>query len=414
MNSGAKLLFDYMGDVIYNPAKAKLDMEKLPEDFKELGKGIQYYAACVLETATLAKNLSKGNLNVKLPPPENEMAAPLKALHAALKHLTWQAQQVALGDYQQRIDFMGEFAGAFNTMTEQLEYQRTALLKEIENGRRKTHALEQSNSLFEAVTGQISQWIIVTDGTASEWLYINHHAADILSDPQCEPKLRLWMKRQADILSENGHPYSAELELPGDAGFQYFSVEIHPLSWHEHNALAFVLTDVSADKEHLHDLQNAAYSDKLTKVYNRHYGMKVLNEWLSDKRPFILCFADIDNLKFVNDRFGHSEGDKYILTVTDVLHGFTPEAVLCRLGGDEFMLLAQDLSSDKAKDQMEALRSRLISCNTAAGNLYEHSISYGVIEVGADNALPAGDLLSIADERMYEYKRAYKMRHKYF
>ena len=121
MNLSAKILFEYLRDVIYDPAHAKLDLDKLPEDFLELGKGMQYFASCALEATALSKALSKGDLNVKLPSSENELAAPLKNLHANLKHLTWQAQQVAQGDYQHRIDYLGEFAGAFNTMIEQLE-----------------------------------------------------------------------------------------------------------------------------------------------------------------------------------------------------------------------------------------------------------------------------------------------------
>ncbi len=113
MNPGAEILYNYLRDVIYDPAHAALDFEKLPEDFLELGKGLQFFAECVTETTALAKELSKGDLNDTLPSPENEMAAPLKALHATLKHLTWQTQQVATGDYQQRVDFMGDFSKAF-------------------------------------------------------------------------------------------------------------------------------------------------------------------------------------------------------------------------------------------------------------------------------------------------------------
>ncbi|HWR23351.1 MAG TPA: diguanylate cyclase [Feifaniaceae bacterium] len=412
MNPNAKLLFDYLHDVIYSPAHAALDLEALPEDFKELGKGMQYLAACVQETSALAAALSKGNLNMALPPPENEMAAPLKALHAKMKHLTWQAQQIARGDYRQRIDFMGEFAEAFNIMAAQLEQQRTALLEEIENGRRKARALEQSNSLLEAITGRISQWVIVVSSVTYEWLYANHRAPDVLADPAHEPKLRRWMKRQAKALAGNTQPYLTELELQGDAGIQHFSAEIHPLSWYERSAFAFMFTDISAEREHLHHLQNAAYTDMLTQLFSRRYGMKVLSEWLAGSRPFILCFVDIDNLKYVNDRFGHAEGDQYITAVADMLRDFFPESVLCRLGGDEFMILAQGWSGERAAARMGALRTELINRKAAKDYRYDRSISYGIIEIGANNTLPANDLLSIADMRMYEYKRAYKMKHK--
>ncbi|MCL2705621.1 MAG: ATP-binding protein [Spirochaetaceae bacterium] len=124
MESVAEKLFNYLRNVIYDPANAVLNIENLPEDFRDLGSGLQYFAECVMEAKTLAQSLAKGDLTGTLPRSGNEIAAPLKSLHASLKHLTWQAQQIANGDYQQRVSFMGDFAAAFNTMARQLEERR--------------------------------------------------------------------------------------------------------------------------------------------------------------------------------------------------------------------------------------------------------------------------------------------------
>jgi len=120
----AKILFEYLRDVIYNPARAALDMESLPPGFRDFGEGLQYLAGCLIESKNLAQALSKGDLENFTPSPGNEVAAPLKSLHASLQHLTWQTQQVAKGDYRQRVDFMGDFSAAFNTMVQQLETRR--------------------------------------------------------------------------------------------------------------------------------------------------------------------------------------------------------------------------------------------------------------------------------------------------
>jgi PAS domain S-box-containing protein len=117
----AKILFDYLRDVIYSPARAALDIEKLPEAFRDVGEGLKYLAECVFEAKKLAHSLSKGDLDGPLPSPGNEIAAPLKALHASQKHLSWQSQQVAKGDFTQRVQFMGDFSTAFNTMVLELE-----------------------------------------------------------------------------------------------------------------------------------------------------------------------------------------------------------------------------------------------------------------------------------------------------
>ena len=124
MESVADVLFEYLRSVIYDPENAKLDLDSLPYEFLYFGKGLQFFAACVMEVMALAKALSKGDLNSEVPQPYNEIAAPLKSLHASLRHLTWQAQQIAKGDYNQRVDFMGDFSNAFNAMILQLEVRR--------------------------------------------------------------------------------------------------------------------------------------------------------------------------------------------------------------------------------------------------------------------------------------------------
>ena len=133
MQQTADAIFAYLRDIIYNPATASLDLDCLPESFLNVGKGLLYLHKQISETKTFAAELSKGNLNTSLPLPSNEIASPLKGLHATLSHLTWQAQQVASGDYKQRVDFMGEFALAFNHMAEQLEQQRQKKAMEKES-----------------------------------------------------------------------------------------------------------------------------------------------------------------------------------------------------------------------------------------------------------------------------------------
>ncbi len=401
MDFVAGLLQDYLDHVIHDPDHAVLDLQKLPEEFREFGEKLVYFSECVAENAALAKAIAKGNLNIELPPSGNEMAAPLKALHATLKHLTWQTQQVAKGDYQQRVDFMGDFSEAFNTMTEQLRQQRLALLDQI-------HAMMQDRSLYEMLAGQLEQRIIVTDADTSEILFLSRRTDCVSDDEICETELVRWMKRQTEAMQGKSEICVTELELAENGTARHYSVSIHPLHWNKRNALAFVLTDISAEREQLMRFQEIANIDTLTQLYNRRYGMEVLNKWISKGRRFILCFIDIDNLKFVNDRYGHMEGDQYIVGVSAAMGEFASEAVLCRIGGDEFMLLVENWSSEAAVERMETLRSRLIG----SSGLYERSISYGVIAVGPDNVLQANDLLSAADEKMYEYKRAYKMRHK--
>jgi len=141
----ADKLFLYLRDIIYNPAKASLDISELPEAFADLGKGMQYLNRVISETRGLSRELAEGNLNCELPPPGNEIAAPLKSLHASLKHLTWQAQMVAQGKYNQKVSFMGDFSEAFNDMIDQLRQRELENLDE--KTRLKSHLAKTSHEL---------------------------------------------------------------------------------------------------------------------------------------------------------------------------------------------------------------------------------------------------------------------------
>jgi len=130
MQAVADMFYNYLKDAIYNPAKASLDLTRLPVQFQKFGKGLLFFCNMVTDVKSLAKELSDGNLNCKLPLSSNEIAAPLKALHASLRHLTWQSKQVAKGDYSQRVDFMGDFSDAFNDMIQQLDERRKITIAE--------------------------------------------------------------------------------------------------------------------------------------------------------------------------------------------------------------------------------------------------------------------------------------------
>ena len=124
MDPTALIMWNYLEKVIYEPANARLDVDALPKGFQEFGKGLRYFAECIIETNNFSKALARGELTMDLPRRDNELSASLKSLHASLRHLTWQTKQVAKGDYNQRVSFMGEFADSFNSMIGQLEQRK--------------------------------------------------------------------------------------------------------------------------------------------------------------------------------------------------------------------------------------------------------------------------------------------------
>jgi hypothetical protein len=95
--------------------------------------------------------LASGKLDVSIPK-DNFLASPFKQLHSSLSHLTWQTQQIAMGDFDQQVDFMGDFSTAFNTMTNALKESQDQLLLEVEKFK---HLAELKNNYLNVMVHDI-------------------------------------------------------------------------------------------------------------------------------------------------------------------------------------------------------------------------------------------------------------------
>ncbi len=112
------------------PGKISIDGTNAEE--KKLAESINHLIDFMREIHQFIYPLSKGNLHSNATIQRNNfLASPFKELHSRLLHLTWQAGQVAKGDYGQRVDFMGEFSEAFNSMVDSLKQKELALQQKI-------------------------------------------------------------------------------------------------------------------------------------------------------------------------------------------------------------------------------------------------------------------------------------------
>jgi len=99
---------------------------ELPEDYpdNEINQAVSYINNFINEyngVTDLVYNISSGDLNFEPPKGKLLILQSLKNLQASLKHLTWTTQQIAKGDFNHEVDFMGDFSAAFNSMTQQLK-----------------------------------------------------------------------------------------------------------------------------------------------------------------------------------------------------------------------------------------------------------------------------------------------------
>jgi len=405
MSVTSEALFSYLREVFYASSEIELDLDKIEEDYQTFAKGLMFFAHCFSESNDFANALARGDLSVKLPSQENELASPLKSLHASLKHLTWQTQRVAMGDYKQRVDFMGEFAEGFNMMVAQLADRQQKLEDEIQKGKKHARALEQSNLLLSNLTRYIPQQIVVVEVENNKVLLFNDMAKQEMEKDED------YIDELIELLPDHkglSGSYYVEILMNRKNAERYLAVNAYLIEWNKMSAVALVISDISAKKRQIRELEIRAYHDSLTRVFNRFYGMLTLNEWMDQKRRFALVFVDMDKLKYVNDAHGHSAGDEYIISVSRHLQAYSDDAVVSRLGGDEFMLLAPEASLEDAQRRMAEISHAIENDVFLNNKSYKYSISLGIVAVDSDNDLPSSTILSVADEKMYEHKRAKK------
>jgi len=397
MENAIQSLFNYLRDILYDPDNASLDIDDLPDELKELAGGIVFFSSFVLETKKIALSLSRGDLEVTPVSKGNEIAAPLKSLHASLRHLTWQAQRIAQGDYNQRVAFMGDFSKAFNSMVEQLAEREQRLEEKVIQIEEKSAALEQGNQFFSALIHYVPNEMFVVNSTSGEILMCNESASEKIKHYES------YLKDVIALTRENGN--DVEISYNSYDNTLYLQVNKFSLDWYNEKAEIYIIDDVTETRNELADLEAHAFTDTMTNLSNRAYGMAALNIWIKEKKKFALIFVDLDSLKYLNDSFGHAEGDLFITRTAYELAKFSHDTITCRIGGDEFMLLAPDVGFDAANKKMIEISKILKTYRHDCDKDFRYSISYGIAVVDENSKLGASDILHVADLRMYDHKQ---------
>ena len=147
-NRNCEMLFEYLRSILYDSTIETLDISRLDEPYRKLGRGMQFLQHAVEEMLAYSADLSRGNLSGPVPEKDNFLCVNLKNMHANLNHLTWQAEQVAAGDYSQQVSYLGEFSRAFNMMTSQLREREAELKREAEKLQKRAEVIEGYLSLI--------------------------------------------------------------------------------------------------------------------------------------------------------------------------------------------------------------------------------------------------------------------------
>ena len=160
------------------------------------------------------------------------------------------------------------------------------------------------------------------------------------------------------------------------------------------------------------EVKTLAVRDGLTGLYNyRHFWEILAHEVEQSRRyqtPLSLLFLDLDNFKVINDTLGHAQGDVVLKTLADYLREALRQAdVICRYGGEEFVVLLPKTPVDKAMKLAERLRRKIAKIVIP---LPEHDLQF-TVSIGVAGLLPGMSghgLVEAADAAMYRAKQAGK------
>lgn len=169
------------------------------------------------------------------------------------------------------------------------------------------------------------------------------------------------------------------------------------------------IMDITEIRKTEEELSHYASTDVLTGIMNRRMGLKKLDELMEETKEevleFVLCFLDINNLKYVNDTYGHGEGDRYIITLCNLIQKEIGEDDLFfRMGGDEFIIVFRNRDIPQVEEIWGRLTRKFYEVNPDKSVPCTIAASHGLFYYRSGMEMDAEQIIEYADKQMYEEK----------
>jgi diguanylate cyclase (GGDEF)-like protein/PAS domain S-box-containing protein len=194
-----------------------------------------------------------------------------------------------------------------------------------------------------------------------------------------------------------------------DGNYRWFEEYTTPIYENgELVAIQGVLRNIDEKIKLQQDLEYRIHHDSLTHIYNREFFQKQMDKFdnqVDTSVGIILC--DLDELKYMNDNFGHKEGDTLIKEAAKVLNKFSSEkTIVARIGGDEFAILVTDTNKEEVEKLLVDISREIYKYNEQSTNIkikMSAGIAFSNTSIGNMN-----ELFAQADKNMYREKKAKK------
>ena len=202
--------------------------------------------------------------------------------------------------------------------------------------------------------------------------------------------------------------------------YGYMVTEMPKCEWFDIYTQAYIISLANAIEkcnthrllEKLEEIRALYQMDSLTGLYNRRGFDKILRDKLTSNNGtdenYGIVSIDMDNLKVINDSFGHSSGDIALKALANIISDVIDDGeYAARIGGDEFSAIISIKDADTATRFKERLQKGIDEYNTNGGE-WKLGASVGICELHENKSATFFDCMMIADMRMYEEKRSKK------
>jgi diguanylate cyclase (GGDEF)-like protein/PAS domain S-box-containing protein len=280
-------------------------------------------------------------------------------------------------------------------------------------------ALQESEEKYRSLVESTEDSIYLVDSNYN-YLFINkkHMSRMGLSDYEYfgrsfgdyhSPDETKWFIEKAQIVLDTGNWVSYEHRSLRDG--RYFLLTLSPV---KKEGKVIAVTVVSKDITEYKEMEQASralsLADELTGLNNRRGFFTLTEHFLKlarrQKQGIFMLYADIDNLKVINDTFGHKEGDLALIETADILKkNYRESDIIARIGGDEFVVIPVGTSRDKTDTITSRFEKSIETYNSKSNRGYNLSLSYGLAYYDPEKPCSLDELLAQADKAMYEHKK---------
>ena len=278
-----------------------------------------------------------------------------------------------------------------------------------ESERRYRHLVETGQGLIcthdmEGRLLTVNQAALTLTGLTAEQV-MGRNLRDLLSPPSRDV-FSIYLERMRHVGTDAGMMFLRAAD-GRELAWKYRNIRVD-----EPGQPSYVLghaQDVTELRDAEQHLRQLAMTDDLTGLFNRRgfltNGSRVLHDAVRNGRGAAVLYVDIDNLKSINDQYGHDAGSSLIVAAADALkNSFRAADVLARIGGDEFVALVI-VPPDDIATITNRLTWHLDKFNASAGLPYRLALTVGVAHFGAGVTDSLEALVTEADVAMYRKKR---------